>query len=176
MTAVANTPFTASQFNQFIRDNLLETAPAKATAPGGYMATTGLNAIAERIPETASVLVNEEGTGAEWGDLPTPGPAVTVETGSSALVIVHGSVANLTGGGSARMSYEVTGETEHDPADNRGIGLWGSSGTRLLASCAVLHSPHSLPLNPGQNTFTAKYRVSSGTGEFLSRRILVFPL
>jgi hypothetical protein len=31
-------------------------------------------------------------------------------------------------------------------------------------------------LTPGSNTFTAKYRVASGTGTFLSRRIVVFPL
>lgn len=175
MTAVANTAFTAAQFNQFIRDNLLETAPAKATTPGSYFSGTGLNEIAERFGATDSVLVSESLTSDEWSDLPTPGPSVTVETGQAALVVVHGSVANTGGNGSARMSYEVTGETEYEGADNRGIGTWGNQNTRVIASGVTWHGPDSLPLNPGQNTFTAKYRVSSGEGEFLARRIIVLP-
>src|SRR3546814_19340432 len=51
MTAVANTVFTAAQFNQHVRDNLNETAPAKATAAGGYFVATGVNAIAQRIAD-----------------------------------------------------------------------------------------------------------------------------
>lgn len=38
----------ASQLNQMLRDNMNETAPAKATTAGGYFASSGVNTIAER--------------------------------------------------------------------------------------------------------------------------------
>ena len=58
MTAVANTVFTAAQFNQHVRDNLNETAPAKATASGGYFVATGVNAIAQRFADSATDLTS----------------------------------------------------------------------------------------------------------------------
>lgn len=171
MTAVASSVFTAAQFNMFIRDNLNETAPAKATTASGYFTVSNTNEITERISESAAVLVQETSTSTSYDDLATQGPAVTVDTGPNAMVIVHGSMAN-SGTGSARMSYEVSGSTSIAGADNRGVGVYGSANTGVLASGVTLHSD----LVPGSNTFTAKYRVSSGTGTFLSRRIVVFPL
>ncbi|GII42264.1 hypothetical protein [Planotetraspora phitsanulokensis] len=41
MTAVANSIFTTAAFNQYVRDNLLETAPAKATTGSRLIVTTG---------------------------------------------------------------------------------------------------------------------------------------
>ena len=43
MTAVASSVFTAAQFNTFIRDNLNETSPAKATTAGAYFTVSGTN-------------------------------------------------------------------------------------------------------------------------------------
>ncbi len=171
MTAVSNSVFTAAQFNTFIRDNLNETAPAKATTSGAHFAVSGTNSIAERVSTTANVLVAETTTSTTFADLATVGPAVTVETGPAALVLVHGSVEN-TGAGSSRMAYEVSGTSSIAPADNRGIGTFGVAGSGVVASGVALHTD----LTPGSNTFTAKYRVASGTGTFQSRRIVVFPL
>ena len=50
MTAASNATFTAAEFNAHIRDNLLETEPAKATTNDSYFVTTGANAIAQRSP------------------------------------------------------------------------------------------------------------------------------
>lgn len=171
MTAVASSVFTAAQFNTFLRDNLNETAPAKASTSGAYFTVSGTNEITERVPETASVLVAETTTSTSYTDLATIGPEVTVETGPFALVLVHGSLEN-TGAGSSRMAYEVSGASSIAPADNRGIGSFGSAGAGIVASGVALHQD----LTPGTNTFTAKYRVASGTGQFLSRRLVVFPL
>lgn len=171
MTAVSNSVFTAAQFNTFIRDNLNETAPAKATTSGAHFAVSGTNEISERYSATASVLVNESTTSTTYDNLTTPGPAVTVDTGPNALVAIHGAMNN-SGSGSARMSYEVTGASAIAPADNKGLGTFGVAGSGIVASCVVLHTD----LTPGSNTFTAKYRVASGTGTFESRRLLVFPL
>lgn len=174
MTAIANTVFTAAQFNQHVRDNLNETAPAKATAAGSYFVATGTNAIAQRTGETSSVLSTETTTSMSYTDLTTIGPSVTVETGPSAIVIVHATLSN-SGTGSARMAYEVSGATSITPADNRGIGILDAQDSFITASGVALHTG-GLSLTPGMNTFTAKYRVSASTGTFLSRRIVVLPL
>jgi hypothetical protein len=171
MTAVASSVFTAAQFNTFLRDNLNETAPAKASTAGAHFAVSGTNEISERISETASILVAETTTSTTFTDLTTVGPSVTVDTGPAALVAIHGSVEN-TGAGSSRMAYDVSGASTIAAADNRGIGVAGVAGTVLIASGVALH----FDLTPGSNTFTAKYRVASGTGTFQSRRITVFPL
>lgn len=177
MTAIANTIFTAAQFNQHVRDNLNETAPAKATAAGGYFVATGTNAIAQRIADSAIELGSGTTTSTTYADLDAPanvGPSVTVETGPSALVIVSGQFQN-SGTGSARMSYAVSGATTIAAADNRGVGAFGVAGLNITAGTTALHFG-GLSLTPGSNTFTTKYRVSSGTGTFTSRRILVLPL
>lgn len=176
MTAVANSVFTAAQFNQFVRDNLNETAPAKASAGGGYFATTGVNSIAERFPNSSLDLNSGDTTSTTFTDLNAPaaiGPAVTVTTGTSAIVIVHGTIVN-SGAGSSRMGYDISGATSVAAADNRGIGIFGVAGVSLVAGTMALHLAGAL--TAGSNTFTAKYRVSSGTGSFSARRIAVLPL
>ena len=86
MTAVSNTVFTAAQFNTHVRDNLNETAPAKATTAGTMFIASGANSIVERVPSTAAVTTSESTGGTGYGNLATPGPAVTVTTGTKAIV------------------------------------------------------------------------------------------
>lgn len=177
MTAVANSVFTAAQFNQFVRDNLNETAPAKATAAGGYFVATGINAITERRGTGATDLNAGDTTSTSYTDLDAPaavGPSVTVTTGSQALVFYHCQNSN-SGAGSARASVEVTGASSIAGADNRSIAVFGVAGVAIGAGTAVLYAS-GLALTPGSNTFTMKYRVSSGTGNFDDRRLTVFPL
>jgi hypothetical protein len=176
MTAVSGSVYTAAQFNTFVRDNLNETAPAKAATAGSHFAVVGPNEIAERQSEGALDVDVGTTTSTGYGDLDAPalaGPAVTAETGTAALVIVHGTMSN-SGTGSARMAYEVTGASSVAAADNRGVGTFGVAAVTLIAGTTILHAAGSL--TPGTNTFTAKYRVSSGTGTFSARRIAVFPL
>lgn len=173
MTAVANSTFTAAQFNTHVRDNLNETAPAKATAAGSYFAASGVNSIAERRVVSGGDLAAGTTTSTTFTDLgggASVGPSVTLDTGPAALIIVRGSMEN-TGAGSCRMAYEISGATSVAPADNRGINVFGVAGVNIGCSDVSLWTA----LTPGSNTFTAKYRVSSGTGQFSARRILVMP-
>lgn len=176
MTAVSGSVFTAAQFNQFVRDNLNETGPAKAATAGGYFAVDGANSIIERNPIGLLDTGSGTTTSTSFTDLDAPalvGPSVTVTTGVAAIVVVHATLSN-SGTGSSRMAYDISGAGAVAAADNRGIGIFGVAGTGLVAGTTVLHMSGSL--TPGVNTFTAKYRVSSGTGTFSSRRIAVFPL
>jgi hypothetical protein len=172
MTAVANSTFTAAQFNQYVRDNLNETAPAKATSASSYFAATGVNAIAERRAASGADFDTGTTTSTTFTDLTgvAIGPQVTVETGTAALVIVRCAAEN-SGAGSVRMGYAISGATSVAPADNRTVHVFGVAGVNIGASDVSLWTS----LTPGDNTFTAKYRVSSGTGMFSSRRIIVLP-
>jgi len=169
MTAVSNTVFTAAQFNAFVRDNLNETAPAKATTAGGYFVTTSLNAIAERVPDEDIVATSQTTTSTSYTDLATAGPAVTVVTGTTAVVGLYNSNVN-TGSTSALMSFEVSGASTIAANDNMAIGISGTNATREGATFLVTG------LTAGSNTFTCKYRVGAGTGTYVDRRIFVLPL
>lgn len=177
MTAVANSVFTAAQFNQFVRDNLNATAPAKATAAGGYFAADGINSIVERrISGAIDIDVGGTTTSTTFDDLAggaAVGPAVTLTTGTQALVFIHSQATN-SGAGSARASVEVSGASTIAAADNRSIATFGSADNGLGASTWTWYTG-GLALTPGSNTFTMKYRVSSGTGTFDDRRIAVMP-
>ncbi|MFD8226852.1 hypothetical protein ACFV16_22070 [Streptomyces massasporeus] len=171
MTAIAGSVFTAAQFNQFVRDNLAETAPSKAATPGGYFVTTATNQIAERIGVPSTNLTQDTTTATSYGDLDaTSGPSVTVTTGNCALVIISTALHN-SGTSSSRMSYEVSGASSIAPADNRGIGTYGVAGSGVVCGNVIFHND----LTAGSNTFTARYRVAGGTGTFQSRRLSVLP-
>lgn len=177
MTAVANSVFTAAQFNTFVRDNLNETAPAKATTAGGYFVADGTNSIVERETSGATDLDSGTTTSTSFTDLDGPalvGPSLTITTGSQALVYYHCQCSN-SGAGSARAAVDVTGASTIPTADNRSILVGGTAGTTVGAATTVLYTS-GLALTPGSNTFTMKYRVSSGTGTFDDRRLIVFPL
>lgn len=171
MTAVAGAVFTAAQFNAFIRDNLSETAPAKATTPSGYFVTSDTNQIAERVGVANHNNTADTTTSTSYGNLnATTGPSVTVTTGRSALVIVSCSLSNNSTSSSC-MAYEISGATTLAAEDARGVTTFGAVNVGGRAGNAVLETV----LTPGVNTFTARYRVTGGTGTFGSRRIQVLP-
>jgi hypothetical protein len=157
--------FTASQFNANIRDNLAETAPAKATTPGSLFVTTATNQIAERTPVLATNLTQDTTTSTTYTstlDLGSTGPALTVTTGVSAIVIISASLQNSTTS-SVRMAYDISGATTRAGADNRGVSMFGVASAGANTGISVLETS----LTPGANTFT---------GTFQSRRLQVIPL
>lgn len=168
MTFVDSTPLTAAQLNTHLRDNLLETAPAKATTPGGYFVTQTVHSIVERVPQGQTISTSNTTDSTSYTNLSNPGPSVTVTTGAQALVIVGCEMAN-SGGGASRMSYEIAGASTLEAIDRFAVQ---TSGTNYVQTS---YAAFRTDLTPGVNTFNAMYRVSSGTGTFLRRRIVVFP-
>lgn len=170
MTAVAGATFSAAQFNQYVRDNLLETGPAKITAAGQILVGTAANTLAARTIADASISTQETTSSTSYTDLGTVGPAATAVTGTQALVLLYTSAGNSSTGFSA-MSYAVSGATTISATDVSCIGgAWGTGGGRASGVALVTG------LTAGTNTFTAKYRVTAGTGTYLNRRITVVPL
>lgn len=173
MTAVANTVFTAAQFNTHIRDNFNETAPAKATTAGTMFIASGANSIVERFPSTAAVTTSESTGGTGYGNLATPGPAVTVNTGTKAIVAVTSIVQNSTASQNSYASYAVSGASSIAATDDRAVIITAAATNQTLRGAAVYMETG---LTAGSNTFTMQYRVTGGTGSFQNRRIVVIPL
>jgi hypothetical protein len=173
MTAIAGSVFTAAQFNTFIRDNLAETAAAKAQTISGYFVTSDTNQISERIIANGFLGTADTTSSTSYTDLDTTvGPSVTVNTGTGALVMVSARCGpNNTASQSSKMSWQVSGGSSIAPTDNYAAGIGGTVGTFGYVSTQAFHNN----LVPGSNTFTAKYTVSGGTGNFSQRRITVMP-
>lgn len=171
---MANAALTAAQWNASVRDNLLETAPAKATGAGRLIVTTGANTVTERVPSTASVLTAQTTTSSTFTDLTTPGPAVTGTTGTTAIIMMLARASNGTVGGVSRFAVAVSGATTAAADPDIGFAFAAASTGQLVNGSAVyLHTG----LTAGSNTFTMKYCTDgTGTGTFSSRRVAVVPL
>lgn len=173
MTAVAGAAFTAAQFNANVRDNLNETAPAKATTASRLIVTTGLNTVEERAIFTNVVGTSETTTSTTFADLATSGPAVTATTGTYALAFVTAMLTNNTAAWRSEVHYEVTGASSVAPNSNFALISEPAVAARQVRATALTHQSG---LTSGSNTFTMKYRVSGNTGTFAFRCITVIPL
>lgn len=173
MTATANSAFTAAQFNTHVRDNLLETAPAKATAAGQYFLSTGTNAIAARTFGFNTVGTSESTTSSSYTDLNTAGPSVTVTTGTTALVLVSAQAQQATANVAMRIGVAVTGATSRAADDS---SEWLADGAP--AAQPISWSRHRVftDLTAGSNTFTLKYKTTTSTATFAERELFVMAL
>lgn len=110
-------------------------------------------------------------TTASYGDLTTVGPAVTVTTGTHAIVMISFQGSNNTGSDGCLMSFAISGATTLAAADNNSacvISTSTNSGSTIITLSG---------LTAGSNTFTAKYKaLTGGTASFMRRNITVIPL
>jgi hypothetical protein len=173
MTAVAGATFTAAQFNQYVRDNLNQTAPALATTASQLFVSTGANAIATRVPSTASVATVQSTASTSFTDLATVGPAVTVTCGTIALVWYAAAMANSNSDAQCNASVAVSGATTVAAND-----VWALTSDGVTAGNYIRYgTAHAFTgLTAGSNTFTMKYRAGSATASYQRREIIVLPL
>ena len=161
----------ASILNTDVRDNLLETAPAKATAATGLIIADGLNSVVERTLSDNEVDTSETTASTSFTDLATTGPTVTVGTGGTVVVLIGCRMNNNTAGALSWMSIDVSGATSLSPNEK-----WSLMFESSAADDSAMMSRHYLfALTSGSNTFTAKYKVSAGTGSFDHRQLTVIP-
>jgi hypothetical protein len=173
LTAVANSALTAAQWNASVRDNLLETAPAKATAAGQIFVATGANAIAARTITRATVGTSQTTASTSYADLATAGPSVSVITGTRAVVFFSSQVAHDTANVAARVSIEITGASSFSADDSFEIVHDGMPANQGVGWSRFRYYD---TLTGGSNTFALKYKTTSGTATFSERDILVVPL
>lgn len=164
---------TAAQLNAALRDNLNETAPAKATTQGAYFVTTALNSIAQRVPVVSSIATAETTTSTTYTDLATVGPTVTTTTGPNALICITSGVSNNTAGGITKTGFDISGATTVAAQDVFSFGATsGVANNFYQGSLAMIFTG----LTPGSNTFLMKYKTqAAGTAAFSSRRLSVIP-
>lgn len=125
---------------------------------------------------SAFVGTNETRTSTSFGDLTTVGPAITIVTGSNALILFGATLGNSTVNDGAVMSFQVSGATTISVATITGqvnlAHLSNPASAGHEGSAAMVVSG----LTAGSNTFTAKYRADiGGTAFFLRRWIIGFP-
>lgn len=174
MTAVAGATFTSAAFNQFVRDNLLETAPAKATAASQLFVSTGPNAITTRVPSQASVSTLQSTTSSSYVDLTTVGPRITLDTGTIAFCWFAASHSHSADNNETACSVAVSGASTVAASN-----AWQHSVDGIVGGNFVRGSSFHIftGLTAGTNIFTMKYRVgASGTASFRDRELGVLPL
>lgn len=192
MTAVNGDVLTASQFNRYVRDNLNETAVAKATTAGQYFVATSGTSVAPRkcvsskvyFGEGLSYIDSTQDHSGNFVDLGRySGPSVSCTTGTSALVMISAMMDNSIANVLTAVGYTVSGATTIAANANKGVGQDGmvsdttGSQPNLVRLGGMFHE--SGTLTPGTNVFTMKYLNStnaSATAYFDRREIVVWPL
>lgn len=175
LTAVSNATLTAAQWNASVRDDLLETAPAKATAGGQIFVSTASNAIAARVPSQNNVVTSEGTASTTFTALATAGPAVTVTTGTQAIIHMSSGMTQSLAGGFCNASYAISGSTTLAASSNNSVVSYRPQSTNTQTTQGV---SALLTLTGGSNTFTMQYNAggSGGTATFFQRALVVIPL
>jgi hypothetical protein len=148
--------------------------PTGATGVTGSTGPTGSTGFPNS--DSAEVTTEQSTSSTSYTDLATSGPAVTVTTGTKALVIVTSLVQNNLSGYGVRASYAVSGATTIAAADKFAtlIRSSGENGRQIQRASAAFMVKN---LTAGSNTFTMKYNVESGTtGTFSNRQITVIDM
>jgi len=175
MTFIDGAVLTAAQLNTHMRDNFLETVPAKSSnnggAGGGYFAVTGKFSLAERGVVYQEIPGAETTTSHQYEDLPLAGPTVSAITSTVALLFMSVELSSTKGGNGCSAAVAVTGRTIK-PADE-GQALSHSSGVNSRVQLGQFI--YFDDLTPGFNTFTMKYSTTGDTATFRNRRLILLP-
>lgn len=149
-------------------------------AAGETILASDINAIKADVDalssaSSATVTTAETTTSTTYTDLATSGPAVTLTTGTKAIVIVTVEMAPSTAasGREARVSFAISGATTQAATDGNCLHIRGGGTTDEGRASSVNFVSG---LTAGSNTFTTKYRVNAGTGTFQRRTITVIPV
>lgn len=173
LTAVSNAALTAAQWNASVRDNLNETAPGKATAAGQIFVATGLNAVAARV--SVQDAYNGGGTDAtnSASYIPlTGGSAISMATGTKAIIHSYGVWSMDTAGSRCYISHAVSGATTVAASDLWAIVNDCQSVNRVSTSGITVAWT---TLTSGTNVFTQNFKTGSNIVTVPIRRMVGIP-
>lgn len=136
----------------------------------GPLTTAILNGFLDNNSEWASVATSQSSTSITYGDLATVGPSVTITSaGSYALVLWSaGAFSNSATVVGHYTSFAISGATTLAASDTNSLRTTASNagaGFRPMQFAIV-------PINPGSNTFTLKYKLSAATASTFTERLL----
>lgn len=125
-------------------------------------------------PQSALVTTSQSTTSTSYTDLTTTGPAVSLETGTIALVTISATIGEVTDGTEEMWaSFAVSGATTISASDGYGI-VFNGAGTNRNPQVSVSRTFRLTGLTAGTNTFTMKYRISNaGNAAFRERSVTV---
>ena len=180
MTAVTGVVFTASQFNLYVRDNLLADAVGKATTQSRLIVVSSAGNVVERIPardvnydygwrNSATYGNTLDGDGLTQSDV----PQIVVNVSSKALVSFGGFMSNTIQGLGTYIACDVSGATNEAANDTNSVYCESANpqdGHRMTYTTIY-------DLNPGAHLFTLKYRTTAGGGisEYDGRMVCAVP-
>ncbi|MDI3211756.1 hypothetical protein [Arthrobacter sp. AL12] len=147
----------------------------KKTTVGGLAAAVIANIPNASIPssklslgaQSSKVVTGQATSSTSYTDLTTVGPAVTVTISANGMALVFLNATMFSA--QTSMGFAISGATTV-AADDVNCILINTVTSRLSGAFLVTG------LNAGSTTFTAKYKVGSGTGTFVDRVISVIPL
>lgn len=167
-TAVSNSLLTASWLNTYLRDNMLETTPAKATEAGQMFTTSSPNVISATSNSIGYVGTSQSTTSTTYTDLATVGPSITITMDAFVIIRISADLSSNNSSAEAFMSFAVSGATTVAASTTRAVGIVGTRNRKMTAYVAL----DGTTINSGVNTFTAKYRSNTaGTATFSDREI-----
>lgn len=172
LTAVSNATLTSAQWNASVRDNLLMTGPALATAAGNMFVSNGANSLAQRIPSSDTVNTQQSTTSTAYVTLTTPGAtAASVVSDVRVIVWFTCQANNQTAAQESIASVAVSGATTTAADDNYCVDVQSASAASDITVARCVR----LTVTAGTNTYQMQYRVTGGTGVFRRRSIVVLP-
>lgn len=162
---------TGAQLNA-MRDNFNETAPAKATAAGGFIVSNGVNSIIQRNIVSDTINTQQTTTSTSFVALATAGPTcLNVVSDTRVLLFMTCQLNNNTANQESIAAAAISGATTAIADDNTSIDNQSASASSdITGSRIVRHT-----VTPGTNTFTMQYRVTGGTGAFRRRSMVAMP-
>ncbi len=173
MTFIDGTVLTAAQLNTNLRDNFLETIPAKSTGNGGagagHFAIQGPYQIAERGVAYSEVNTYQSTAETNYGDLATVGPSVSIQTGTNAWVLFSAEMASDDPAAETTFGIAISGATEIEARDDLSVCTTAGGG----AFNSYMNNAFVTDLTPGVNVFTMKYKASQGDATFGRRHLWV---
>lgn len=172
LTAVSNASLTAAQWNASVRDNLLTTAPALATAAGNLFVSSGANSLAQRVPASDTINTSQTTTSTSYVDLATVGPQTNSVV--SDIRVITWSTAQFNNGGASNESIVgilISGATSTAPDDNISLDNQSASAFSDITATRVTR----WTVTAGTNNFRQQYRVTAGTGTFRRRSLVTLP-
>lgn len=173
MTFIDGTVLTAAQLNTNLRDNFLETIPAKSTGNGGvgggHFAIQGPYQILERGVAYKEVATFEDTTDNNYTDLATFGPSVSIQTGTSAWVLFSAEGSTDNEGVEQAFSLGISGATQIEASEDLSTTWFSGVDSRN----SFMMNAFVTDLNPGINIFTMKYKTTAGVATFGHRHLWV---